>query len=402
LTLAATGCDDAATEAGRADAAPDVANELQDATADVFAPTDASMPETSEGGRDASDAEAATPELPAVRYIGRFDVRDPQGPRAGFAATRVIIRFRGTEVRADLTQTDGFSGGPTFFDVVVDGALAPSPLEVPAGTRTFTLASGLADAVHEVELFKRSEAQHGVVQFRSFAFPNGGALLPPPPGKLRRIEVIGNSVMTGHGIEGPGPVCPGGSPSRWFNARKTAAYLAATRVQADLALTAYSGKGLTRNVSAGDTLTLPLLFPRALPDDATSDWRFSRYQPDAVVIGMPNVDAESNDSTLANAYTAFLSTLRSAYPQALIMLVVNAAATDNFPVGLQTRTRLSALAMQQASARNAMGDAKVKWHAMTEYNGNGELSGCDYHPNEALHLQMATELTQWLRTDLGW
>ena len=48
----------------------------------------------------------------------------------------------------------------------------------------FELATGMPKGPYQVELYKRSETQNGVTQFRGFDF-QGGQLLAPPPRKTR-------------------------------------------------------------------------------------------------------------------------------------------------------------------------------------------------------------------------
>lgn len=367
----------------------------QDSAADVFAPQDA--------GPDVVDAAPDTyvAPTPTVRYVGRFEDTDANGPRASWPAARVTVRFDGTALDATVGHTNGFNGGPTYLDVIVDGTVQNAPISVPAGMSTISVTSGLAAGPHTVELVKRTEAQHGIVQFKSFGYPGGGQLLAPPPAHTRRIEVMGNSTISGYGVDGAGPNCNGGATPATYNARKSGAQVAATTLDADLMLLAYGGKGVTKNITAGDTLTLPVLFDRTLAESGNYAWSFAKYVPDAFVMVITNLDAETAEPALTNAYEAFAIKVRQAYPNTHIMLVVSAAATDDYPVGLMTRTKLKAMAASVVTKRKAAGDNKVSNYAMTEYV-NGQLTGCDYHPNEQLHAQMGAELVNWLKAELGW
>ena len=400
---------------GDATAPTDAEAEGEDATSDAKVATDSGRDSGKDAGRDsiadtAPDALDALdgstdvfvqPPTPAVRYVGRVDDTDINGPRVAWAAARAIVRFDGTALEATLAHTNGLNGGPTYVDVVIDGSMQPTPILVPTGISTFAVASGLAAGTHVVELVKRTEAQHGVLQFRGFAYPNGGQLLAPLPAPLRRIEVLGNSVMSAYGVEGAGPVCVGGVPSVTCNSDKSAAQIAATTLGADLFLTAYAGKGITLNVTPGDNLTLPILFDRNLPDTANSAWNFANYVPHVFVLGIANVDIDTPEPTLTDSYEAFAIKVRGVYPAAHIMYVVNAGATDDYPVGQMMRTKLKAMAATVISRRKAAGDLNVSNYTMTEYT-NGQLSGCDYHPNVALQAQMGAELISFLQAELGW
>jgi hypothetical protein len=143
------------------------------------------------------------------------------------------------------------------------------------------------------------------------------------------------------------------------------------------------------------------LFERTFPASMTPAWSYASYVPDAFILTTSNLDIDTPDPALTNAYLAFTTQIRAAYPAAHIFVVVTSYATDNYPVGKMVRTRFSAVANAVASARTAAGDTKVYAYAMTEYT-EAQLTGCDYHPGPALHAQMAGELTSWLRTRLGW
>jgi hypothetical protein len=358
-----------------------------------------------DGGKDAGMSDGGDAGLdagpPAVRYVGRFDTSDSAGPKASYPGVRTIVRFEGTGLDATLTQADGFGGGPSFFDTIVDGTLQSTPFSVSAGTSTVSVATGLAAGAHTVELYKRTEARQGTVQFRGFSYPGGGRLLAPAPPRTRRIEIIGNSAVGGYGIESPTTNCPGNTLAGYSNARKSVGALAAETLNADLAITGNSGKGVTLNADVNDRNTLPILFERTLPENGTSVWTHSKFVPDAVVIGMPNLDIDTPDPALGAAYDAFLMRIRAVYPGAHIFVVVTAYSTDSFPVGVMTRTRFINVANAVAARRVAAGDSKVYAYAMTEYV-NGQLTGCGFHPGPALTAQMANELVPWLRTRLGW
>jgi hypothetical protein len=116
---------------------------------------------------------------------------------------------------------------------------------------------------------------------------------------------------------------------------------------------------------------------------------------------LSNLDIDATDAARVAAYDAFVVRIRQVYPSAAIFLVVTSYSTDDYPVGLMTRTRLFATANAVAAQRATAGIAKVYAYAMAPYS-DGQLTGCDYHPGPALHAQMAGELVGWLRTRLAW
>lgn len=387
--------DAAAPDAGPKDATSDVSADAEsDATADA----------ATDGGTDATvDASDAGPVVPpAVRFVGRWDTRSAAGPRVAYPGARIIARFQGTEVSVTMNNTTGFAGGPSRYDVFIDGVLEPAQLVTQVGQVTYPLASGLAMGTHTVELLKRTEGNLGVTTFMGFDFGAGGALLAPPPTPTRRIEIISDSTIDGYGIEGMGPVCPAGTLEASHSARLGLAGLLASDLGADAHMVAYSGKGLTRNSYLPDTATMGVLYPRALPDDATSLWDFTTWTPDVVVISIGGTDFNAgvpNIATLSTKYDELVQMVRTYAPDAHIFMTVYAQLKDSYPVGYNVRTNLRT-AIQNVMAANPA-DTKLHLYQMTESVPSQE-TGCQYHGNLALHRSLATAFVPVIRAATGW
>jgi lysophospholipase L1-like esterase len=358
--------------------------------------------------RDAGpDAQAA----PALRFVGRFDTRDPAGPRCAFSGCRIIAYYTGTDVSVRLAETPGITGS-SEFDVVIDGVVQPQKLSPTAGAQDYVLATGLPAGTHEVELYRRTEASDGVTQFLGFTYGGGGRLLAPRPAPVRRIEIVGDSTTTGYGVEGAGPTCPDpGYSAKYKNFRKAFGARLGARFGADVQTANFSGKGLTQNLYRPDTLLLPTQYQRALPDDAASLWSFPATNlADAVFLmvgandftfGVPVDNGPANYTDFENAYKAFVGNIRTRYPLAHMFLLVSPGVSDFFPVGRNMRSNIRNAATAAMAARAALGDTRVYLHEFAEADAS-EKTACDYHPNAALHQKMADELAPLVTTKLGW
>lgn len=345
---------------------------------------------------DRNDASVQSPTdagAPALRYVGRFEATDG-GMRDGFPGSRVIARFEGTRVEATFI---GRSGMP-HYDVIVDGVARSAALVIPAGRQDVTLASDLGAGVHTVEIMKRAESYFGSAELVDVRFPRG-QLLAPPAAAPRRIEVVAHSAANGFGIEGPGPSCPNGATAASANAGKSAPFLSAIALNADLVLLGYSGRGLT---TAAAPVTFPMLFERTNPESASPPWRHEQWVPDVLLLfAISFTDLDASDPILAEAYATFVARARFVYPTTHVFLVLSAYATDNYPVGKMARTRTRAIQQEVVRRRMMLSDSRVYAYEMTAYV-DGQLTGCDYHPGIALHEQMAREMTPWIATRLGW
>lgn len=371
-------------------------------------------PAPGDGGHVPTDEELDTPVVdttkPAVQFIGRFDTSDPTGPECGWPGCRIIARFEGTEVSASFNEKvdDWMIGGPSEWDVTIDGTLLPKVV-LAYGTQKDTLATNLPSGQHTIELYKRSEAQNGVTQFMGFDFGKG-TLLPPNPRKTRRIEIIGDSTSAAFGIEGEGPVCPGTQQAATFqNFHRSYGALLGEALDAEVSGTAYSGKGITKNIYRPDMETMPILYGRANPVDPNSTFALSSFIPKVIVsmiggldfaVGVPYDDGPEPVSDFASTYSAFLATLRKNYPHAEIFCVVSPSAADvdaDHPI----RDDLEQGVTAAVNDRNAKGDAHVTFIEPPIATAD-ELTGCEGHGNPGFHQRLAKQLADVVRSKTSW
>src|SRR6185437_8007857 len=126
------------------------------------------------------------------------------------------------------------------------------------------------NASHSVEVRKRTEALVGTSQFRGFTV-QGTPLKPPAMLPMdRRIEVIGDSISAGYGVLGQNSNCHFSPATE--NETDAYGYVAATQLQAEVHVNAWSGKGVYRNNDGTTTATMPELYKLALPADANAMW----------------------------------------------------------------------------------------------------------------------------------
>lgn len=360
-----------------------------------------------DGSGNGDDGGAVSSGPPAVQFVGRFDDGDPVGPRFAWPGAQIVARFEGTSVTVRLSQTfAGFQGGPTWFNVIVDGNVV-APFSVTGLTEDHELATGLAAGTHTVVLEKRTEPNHGTVRFEGFAFPDG-KLLAPPAARSRRIEFIGESTIDGFGVEGDrNTTCAGGAPAQFDNVRKSVAAYSASALDAELHVTAYSGKGIARNTTPEDTATMPAVFGRALPDPGTgTTWNTASWVPDVVVISLGGVDFDGGVSTapadFQSAYAAFVASIRTSYgPTSRIVLTVWSQLKDGGG-DLNVRSAVSNAIDGVVASRAAAGDDKVTKYVFPEANANFDETGCYAHANAAHHQAMANLLVPYLKTLTGW
>src|SRR5579862_4788238 len=132
---------------------------------------------------------------PHIRYEGRWDTSDPAGPRCSWSASTVRVKFSGSALDVDLSESDGSNDE---YQIEVDGQ-AVGILVAQAGAHTYRIYNGAG--THTLALVKRTEAFCGIGQVRGFDLLADGKLLDPGKAPGRGIEVIGDSISCGYGNE---------------------------------------------------------------------------------------------------------------------------------------------------------------------------------------------------------
>ena len=349
---------------------------------------DAAQDAAAAAAQDAADAAPIGP--PAVRYIGRFDLSKPDAPSAEWSGSAMEARFSGTQVAARL------GGSNNYFDVVLDGVV--QPVIKTSGQASNAIATGLAAGTHDVLVFRRDEAFDNPATFSGFDF-GSGALLAPPPAPARRIEIVGDSISAGYGDE-----CANASTG--FSAATENEYvaygpLAARALGADVHVIAWSGKGLYRNLDGSTTETMPILWKRTIPTDASSHWDSSQWIPDVVVINLGTNDYNAGggdpSASFQSTYLQFVEQL-----EACIRACSSSARSGRCS---EARATLPSRRPSRTSCRcgatrvtRACGSSSSPRRTAAPMGPGADA----IHPNAAEHQKMATVLEAAVRSALGW
>jgi len=315
-------------------------------------------------------------------------VTDPARPRFSWSGSGFVARFSGTGLGASLNNEAAY-----IFKTVVDGQPQPA-FTTAAGTASYPLASGLAAGTHTVELYRQTEGPLGASQLLSLTI-TGGALVAPPAGPARLIEVIGDSISCGYG--NLGTLADADcylSESHWD------AYpsVMARALGAEVSTVAASGRGVVRNYGGDTTDTVPMLYGRIIANRAAPAWDF-RVQPQAVVINLGTNDISNNKGDPGGAfedtYRTLVETIRARYPRAYIVCIIGPLTST-----AETATIVGHL-RNVVAARNAAGDTQIAVFDQILPQTTDKFA-CQYHPNVAENALMAGQLADHLRARLGW
>ncbi|WP_321287815.1 SGNH/GDSL hydrolase family protein [uncultured Sunxiuqinia sp.] len=277
---------------------------------------------------------------PQIRYEGRIDTSNVEGAELYWSGTSVKINFEGESISALMSDENGTND----FNIQLDED-STVLLQLDTVKRYYTLASGLAPGKHTLKLFKRTEWDRGTTTFYGFKIEGNAQVLPKSPAKKRKIEFYGNSITAGYAVEDTtGKDRPSGTFTNNY-----LSYAAITARHFDARYHCICKSGIGIMISWFPSI-MSDIYDRLNPADSASQWDFSSYTPDLVVINLFQNDSwlvnrperdefkanfgsnAPNDEYIIQAYQSFVAGIRDQYPQASIICMLgnmDATRTDS-------------------------------------------------------------------------
>ncbi|KAE9371849.1 carbohydrate esterase family 2 protein [Stipitochalara longipes BDJ] len=330
----------------------------------------------------------------AARLLGRVN---PSTSELTWPSTGVSFSFSGTSASIGITHW-----GENSIDLSVDGGNWIVMSNVTGDSITTPLVT---PGNHTVVLRKRSEAAQGSVYVGKVVA--NGTLGPDVVPPKRQIEIIGDSITVGYGLDG---VLPCTNTAALEDNPKTYAALAADALGADYSVVAWSGKGLTRNYWGGvadDAVLMPELYSRYGANDADNSYTFpNSWNPSAIVINLGTNDfsyvstpprTPLNATVFTNAMVTFVQSIQKHYPNAWYFLMTSPMLSDGYPTAedAQKTTQTSAL----KTVIMQLNSTKIQ---LVDWPTQGSDVGCDYHPNAATHAAEGVVLAAAIKATLQW
>lgn len=330
---------------------------------------------------------------PQIEYAGRFDFANCGAPRFSHSGCSVRARFHGTSLAVVLEN----EGASNVFNIIVDSSVTRR-LTPNAGLATYTLAEGLADAFHDIEIYKLTEPTYGKTTFLGFLAEAGKSLVPLTDPRFRVIEFIGDSITCGSGIEG-GP----GTGQTNTNQNHSLSYAAITsrNFNARHTVVAKSGVGLFINYSGKPNTdvesprNMKHHYPRTHFNDPDPLYIHPAH-PDLICInlGTNDFNMSENEALFEEAYHDFISALQYRNPGSDILCLVGPMLSG------RKLEQIRPLIQRVASTANAKNHGRVVFFELSQQGALG--FGGDTHPNVAQHAKNAEELTAFIATVMGW
>ena len=259
-----------------------------------------------------------------LRYIGRFT----EDYRFAWTGCAIEAEFTGSQVTASFKTIN--TKKTIAMTAVLDGE--EQVIYIKPGQEDYLLGSGLKEGKHRLLLFRRSEASFGVLQFKGLKLSEGSKLTAPHL-RTRKIHVIGDSITCGYGNEAA--TLQEGNTVENENGYMSYAAITARRFDADIVMTCWSGKGMSRN-GPGNTdhsTTIPKLFDYILPKQKKEIYQHKNFIPDVFVINLGTNDLRKQGrrdlqkEPYVKAYKNFIKRLRNHAPNAHIILTIGPMQT---------------------------------------------------------------------------
>lgn len=325
----------------------------------------------------------------------------------GYSASFIEFTFYGTKAEAEfvtdrLDWPDSHRGSVAVF--VNDMETPVKRFLLTKGNERIVLFESTEPKQTIIRVMKYSEAAFSAVGIASVEVD--GEILSPPAEKEKKIEVIGDSITCGYGIEGVVDVDT-------FNTAQENPWNAygcriARALDAEASLISWSGNGIIShyveesvNEPRNDEALMPELY---YYEDYSGDMRrgkskadcvkrdFNAYRPQLIIINLGTNDGSytrnipARDRAFINGYMAFLREVREVNPQANILCTVGLMATA-----------AKDLVGEAVSRVNDMGDSKVFFKEAFLQNGEVDGIGTDWHPTESTQKKFAEYLVEFIQ-----
>lgn len=353
---------------------------------------------------------------PMIQYMGRVSFwKNPDVASFNFPGTTIEANFQGASLKMMCRPMTG------YFMAQVDGS---EPFKVGFNAErdsVVTLATALPKGVHHVKVMYVIEGLFRNPEFRGFVLDKGCKLVEAPALSERKIEFIGNSITCGYGVESIEMSDPfeDETENHWL----TYANIVSDSLKAQHTSISRSGIGVYRNYDGpktGSAENMPWQYEYTLFNKHDEKWDFAKYQPQLVCINLGTNDLSTDNYDIQlyeKNYRMFLTTVRSKYPDAKIVLLTGPmlgkkesseqkAALDRICAdanksGFTLVNKTVVDKKGKIKKVKKLGDKEIYRFDFSFQKGDLGY-GASWHPSKLQHQKMAKELLPFLKNLMNW
>lgn len=261
---------------------------------------------------------------PNIQYFGRFDFPDSLHSRYSWPGVYICAEFTGKSIGIRIADKT------SYYNIYIDGKLNTVFHGDTAADKDYIITDTLEDTHHTFRLARRNISFDEVYTFSGLILDDGAELLQPAPEPERKIEFIGDSYTASESNEATVQELEWTARFPVTNIDKGFAAVVANHYNAQYHTTCRSGAGMLCDWQGIYDSQMPQRFDRTLMDSSEPKWDFSKWVPNLVVICLGLNDYSGlKDSTgkvtdeksfmFRKAYTDFIATVRSVYPNTKIL-----------------------------------------------------------------------------------
>lgn len=355
-----------------------------------------------------------------------------------FQATEENVKVSGRTLFVDGTRYLGYSGSSVTFTFVGKKAVAEILSDADAWGEelkgriavyvndgeepikricldkqesVYTLYESEKEEQVTIKVMKYSEAPFGLCGIRYLEI-DADRLCTPPAIKQRRMEIIGDSITCGYGVEAESEAIPFHTGTE--NPTKSYSLLVAKALDADANLVSWSGNGIISHYVEEDA-TEPRVEDGLMPkvyqytdmscskrlygerESSWEKWDFNRFVPQLILINLGTNDCswckdiQERKDCFRQEYIRFLSDVRKKNPVSVILCVLG--TMDQRLVGeVQEAVHI----FQEREK-----DSAIYFLALPEQNPEDGY-GADWHPCEYTQKCTAELVVREIRKIMNW
>lgn len=340
-----------------------------------------------------------------VKLIGRSQMNNGNVLWLVHSGSAVEFTFTGTKasviMQGDSAGVPGNRDNAARFAVYVDGERVmdeqmlqmQKELEIP-------LAGGEKEYV--VKIIKLSEAANSIIGIKSIDVTSKGDIKPTASKDLK-IEFVGDSITCGYGVDDEDKDHHFSTSTE--DVTKAYAFKTAELLGADYSLVAFSGHGIisgyTGDGSKIEEQMVPPVYTKLGKSYATggnitldeTDWDFSRFVPDVVVVNLGTNDASYTKTDkvkrkeYTDAYVEFIKVIREKNPDAHILCTLGIAGNE----------LCGSMHDAVDAYKDETGDEKISYMDF-DVQSPSDGYAADWHPTEKTHTKAAEKLAEEIRS----
>ena len=322
----------------------------------------------------------------------------------GLSGTGMDFDFTGDKLTINMVGNPAGEDSQPRCALYVDGERVDDQMIQTEGSRFEVTGKGSEPVnVKVIKLSECAQSCMGIVSMDA-----GGGTITPAADKKHRIEIIGDSITCGYGVDDE--VKEHHFATGTEDCTKSYSYKTAQLLDADYSLVSFSGYGIisgyTNNGKKVENQLVPTYYEKlgytfnmgfGTEKPENLDWDFSKFTPEAIVINLGTNDAsyaktKAKKQEYHDGYVAFLKQIRAKNPDAKIYCTL----------GIMDRNLNKTMISAAEDYSKETGDTNIATFEFPMQNMAEDGIAADWHPSDATHTKEAALLADFIKQDMGW